>query len=427
MQSPVNTIECESISAMMLTAKDVERVTMPRIVLTVLIFIIYPRNLMSLFSKISLCLSLAFASVTHAAVIVPSAPQLDATAYVLMDADSGKILVEKNADQKLPPASLTKMMTSYVAAHELELGNVAEDVLVPISVKAWRKKGSRMFVREGTQVPLIDLLRGIIIQSGNDASVAVAEYFSGSEEAYAGWMNQYAERFGMVNTQFKNATGWPAEGHFSSARDMATLSLRIIKDHPTYYPLYAEKYFEYNNIRQPNRNKLLWRDPSVDGLKTGHTDEAGYCLAASALKDGTRFIAVVMGTRSEEARARETQKLLAYGFRYFETHKLYSAAEQLQSQKVWLGEQEEVKLGVADELFLTLPRGAKGELQVDILTDEFIEAPIKQGQAVGTITISMGDEVQSELPLVALEAVEEAGFFGKLIGKIKLFFAKLFA
>ena len=284
-----------------------------------------------------------------------------------------------------------------------------------------------MFVREGTQVPLIDLLRGIIVQSGNDASVAVAEYFSGSEDAYAEWMNQYAERFGMTNTQFKNATGWPAKGHYSSAGDMARLALRIIKDHPEYYQLYAEKYFEYNNIRQPNRNKLLWRDPSVDGLKTGHTDEAGFCLAASAVKDGTRFIAVVMGTRSEEARARETQKLLAYGFRYFETHKLYDAGQGLQTKQVWLGANDQIRLGVADELYLTLPRGAKGELQIDILSDEFLEAPIKQGQVMGTVTVRMADKVQAELPLVALEDVEDAGFFGRLIGKIKLFFAKLFA
>lgn len=382
---------------------------------------------MRLFKRLFSVLAASLSLSVSAAVIVPSAPQLDASAYVLMDADSGRILVEKNADQRVPPASLTKMMTSYIAVHELALGNTEEQTLVPISVKAWRKKGSRMFVREGTQVPMIDLLRGIIVQSGNDASAAVAEYFSGSEEAYAEWMNQYAERFGMTNSQFKNATGWPAEGHYSTAGDMAKLALHIVKDHPKYYSLYAEKYFEYNKIRQPNRNKLLWRDPTVDGLKTGHTEEAGYCLAASAVRDGTRFIAVVMGTRSEEARARETQKLLAYGFRYFETHKLYSAEDELQTKKVWLGEQEQVRLGVAEDLHLTLPRGAKGELQIDMLSDEFIEAPIAKGQAIGTLIVRMGDEVQAELALVALEDVEEAGFIGRLIGKIKLFFAKLFA
>lgn len=364
---------------------------------------------------------------SFASVIIPAPPQLNASAYVLMDADSGRILVEKNSAMRLPPASLTKMMTSYVAVHELALGNVSADVPVPVSVNAWRKRGSRMFIREGTQVRLIDLLRGIIVQSGNDASVAVAEYFSGSEEAYAKWMNQYAERFGMTNTHFVNATGWPAEGHYSSAGDIARLALRIIKDHPAYYSLYAEKYFEYNNIRQPNRNKLLWRDPTVDGLKTGHTDEAGFCLAASAIRDGTRFIAVVMGTRSEEARARETQKLLAYGYRYYETHKLYEANVGMQKKKIWLGAEQEVQLGLADELFLTLPRGAKGELEIDMLSDEFIEAPIEEGQVLGKLVVRMQGETQAERALIALNGVNEASFFSRLWGQIKLFFARLFA
>jgi serine-type D-Ala-D-Ala carboxypeptidase (penicillin-binding protein 5/6) len=376
---------------------------------------------------VSVMISAITASAVQAEVIVPKAPDLDARAYVLMDADSGRILVEHNADERLPPASLTKMMTSYIAVHELELGNVTEQTQVPISVKAWRKGGSKMFVREGTEVALIDLLRGIIVQSGNDASVAVAEYFAGSEEAFAGWMNQYAERFGMTNTHFENATGWPAEGHLSTAGDIAKLALHIVKDHPHYYKLYAEKYYEYNDIRQPNRNKLLWRDPSVDGLKTGHTDEAGFCLAASAVRDNTRLIAVVMGTRSEEARARETQKLLAYGFRYYETRKVYNAEEVLQTNPVWLGKTETADIGLEKELYLTLPRGMKGELEVNILTDEFLEAPIVKGQVVGTLTVSMEGEVQAERPLIALSDVEEAGFFGRLWGSIKLFFARLFA
>ncbi|PIQ40626.1 MAG: serine-type D-Ala-D-Ala carboxypeptidase [Thalassolituus sp. CG17_big_fil_post_rev_8_21_14_2_50_53_8] len=376
---------------------------------------------------VSVMISAITASAVQAEVIVPKAPDLDASAYVLMDADSGRVLVEHNADERLPPASLTKMMTSYIAVHELELGNVTEQTQVPISVKAWRKGGSKMFVREGTEVALIDLLRGIIVQSGNDASVAVAEYFAGSEEAFAGWMNQYAERFGMTNTHFENATGWPAEGHLSTAGDIAKLALHIVKDHPHYYKLYAEKYYEYNDIRQPNRNKLLWRDPSVDGLKTGHTDEAGFCLAASAVRDNTRLIAVVMGTRSEEARARETQKLLAYGFRYYETRKVYNAEEVLQTNPVWLGKTETADIGLEKELYLTLPRGMKGELEVNILTDEFLEAPIVKGQVVGTLTVSMEGDVQAERPLIALSDVEEAGFFGRLWGSIKLFFARLFA
>ncbi|MDK2778757.1 MAG: D-alanyl-D-alanine carboxypeptidase [Pseudomonadota bacterium] len=375
--------------------------------------------LLLIFSVVSMAAS--------AAVIVPKAPDLDASAYILLDAESGAVLVEHNADERLPPASLTKLMTSYIAVHELELGNVSENTMVPISEKAWRKGGSKMFVRVGTEVPLIDLLRGIIVQSGNDASVAVAEYFAGSEDAYAGWMNQFAERFGMSNSHFVNATGWPADNHYTTARDLATLSLRIIKDHPHYYSLYAEKYYEYNDIRQPNRNKLLWRDPSVDGLKTGHTEAAGYCLAASAVRENTRLVAVVMGTRSEEARARETQKLLAYGFRYYETRKVYDGGEVLQTNPVWLGAADSVNVGVEDQLYLTLPRGMKGELEVSMTTDEFIEAPVSKGQVVGTLTLSMDGEVQAERPLIALNDVEEAGFFGRLWGSIKLFFARMFS
>lgn len=364
---------------------------------------------------------------TQAAVIVPNPPSLDAKAYILLDATSGRVLVEHNADERIAPASLTKMMTSYVAIHELSQGNIDEQVQIPISVKAWRMGGSKMFVREGTQVPLIDLLRGIVVQSGNDASVAVAEYLSGSEEAYAGWMNQYAERFGMTNTNFENVTGWPADNHYSSARDMAILSLHIIKDHPKYYPLYAEKYYEYNKIRQPNRNTLLWRDPSVDGLKTGHTDEAGYCLAASAKRDDTRLIAVVMGARSDNARSTETQKLLAYGFRYFETRQVYDAGQVLETAKVWMGKEEQVELAVEDTVNLTVPRGMKGELNVSVRTVSTLKAPITQGQELGRLVISDNDEVLADVPLVAKQDVLEAGFFGRLWDSIRLFFASLFA
>ena len=371
-----------------------------------------------------LCLFLISGFTMAATVIVPRAPELNAEAFILMDAESGHVLVEKNADKQLPPASLTKMMTSYIAVHELEAGNVSDTTQVPISVKAWKKGGSKMWVREGTEVAMIDLLRGIIIQSGNDASVAVAEYFAGAEDAFADWMNQYALDMGMNNTQFRNATGWPEDGHYSSARDLATLSLHIINDHPDYYGLYSEKSFKFNGIDQPNRNTLLWRDDSVDGLKTGHTEEAGFCLAASALRDGTRLIAVVMGTRSENARAQETQKLLAYGFRYFETHKLYSAADVLGNRDVWLGEQKQVQLGIAEDLYLTLPRGTKGDLDVDLVTEEYIQAPIKAGQVLGTLSVSKDGETIAERPLIAVDAVEEAGLVGRLMGKIQLFFIK---
>ncbi|MDO6681808.1 D-alanyl-D-alanine carboxypeptidase family protein [Oceanobacter sp. 5_MG-2023] len=376
------------------------------------------RYLLSLF----LYLSAACAS---AAIIVPKAPDLDARAFILIDAESGNVLVEHNADETLPPASLTKMLTSYIAVHELVTGNVTDDTMVPISVNAWKKGGSKMFVREGTEVSLIDLLRGIIVQSGNDASVAVAEYFAGSEDAFADWMNQYAIKLGMTNSHFMNATGWPAEEHHSTARDIATLAWHIIKDHPAYYGLYSEKYFEYNDIRQPNRNKLLWRDDSVDGLKTGHTEAAGFCLAASAVRDDMRLIAVVMGTRSDDARARETQKLLAYGFRYFQTHKLYSANDVLEQRKVWLGQQDQIDLGVKDDLYLTVPRGTEGDLDVELNTDEYIKAPIAAGDMVGTLVVRKDGEVIEERPLIAISAVEESGLVGQLMGEIEMFFTRL--
>ncbi|WP_301179226.1 D-alanyl-D-alanine carboxypeptidase family protein [Thalassolituus sp. UBA3500] len=382
---------------------------------------------MYLFRLFISALLFSFSSLTLAAVIIPKPPVLDATAYILMDADSGEVLVEHNSGERLPPASMTKMMTSYIAVHEIIEGNVTEDTMVPISVTAWKKGGSKMWVREGTEVKMIDLLRGIIVQSGNDASIAVAEYFAGSESAFAGWMNQYAQEFGMFDTNFENATGWPAEGHLTTARDLALLAKHIIKDHPTYYGLYAEKYFEYNDIRQPNRNKLLWRDPSVDGLKTGHTEEAGYCLAASAKRDNTRLIAVVMGTRSEEARARETQKLLGYGFRYFETHKLYSKGDVLATEKVWLAKQDTIDLVVAEDIYMTLPRGSRDELVAEVVSPDYPEAPLSAGQGVGTLTLKMGEEELGKHDLVAATDIEESGFFGRLIGSIKLFFVRLFA
>jgi D-alanyl-D-alanine carboxypeptidase (penicillin-binding protein 5/6) len=358
-------------------------------------------------------------------VIIPKSPVINATAYVLMDAASGEILVQKNADKQLPPASMTKMMTSYLATHELALGNLSEQDQVPISIKAWKMGGSKMFIREGRDVALIDLIRGIVIQSGNDASIAVSEYVAGSEDAFVDLMNQHAQRMGMANTEFKNATGWPAKGHVSSALDMAMLAQAIINDHPEYYALYKEKYFEFNKIRQPNRNKLLWRDPSVDGLKTGHTEEAGYCLTASAQRDGMRLIAVVMGTNSENARATETQKLLTYGFRYFETYRLYEAGATIKTLPVWYGEETEFDIGLNKDLHITIARGSKEHLQVETLTNEFIEGPLNTGEIQGTLTIRLEDKVLAERSLVALNDVTEAGFFSRLWDGIKLFFIKL--
>jgi len=357
--------------------------------------------------------------------LIPAPPSISASSYLLIDAHSGEVLVENNPDQKLPPASLTKMMTSYIATHELDKGNVNLADKVRVSIKAWKTPGSRMYIREGTYVTLEDLLRGIIIQSGNDASVAVAEYLAGSEDAFAGLMNQHAKRLGMTGTNFVNATGLPDENHYMTASDLAKMARSIIVDHPTYYPIYSEKAFTYNNIRQPNRNKLLSRDASVDGLKTGHTEEAGYCLVASAVRDGMRLIAVVMSTDSEEARATETQKLLTYGFRFYETHKLYSARQSLNEAKVWGGKADVFDLGVSEDLYITIPRGQHAALSASLDIDKQIMAPIQQGSSFGNVTIQLHDQVIVQKPLVALQSVDQAGFFKRFWDRIVLFFLSL--
>ena len=359
--------------------------------------------------------------------IIPKPPSLAASSYILIDANSGKVLVEKDADRVLPPASLTKMMTSYVVTEELAYGNIQEEETVRISVKAWKAEGSRMFIQEGKNVSIKDLLKGVIIQSGNDASIALAEHISGSEDAFADVMNQYAAQLGMVNTHYNNATGLPSNGHHSSARDLSKLAKHIIYDHAEYYPLYKEKAFTYNNIEQNNRNRLLFQDPSVDGLKTGHTEEAGYCLVASAQKKGMRLISVVMGTRSDSARASESQKLLTYGFRYFESHELYGQQETLQTAPVWLGETEELALGVKDGAVITIPRGQKGNLSIEYSVDEVVKAPISKGVEYGQIKVSLDGEILIEKPLVALHDIKEAGFFARLWDYIKLFFYSLFS
>ncbi|MGI1679128.1 MAG: D-alanyl-D-alanine carboxypeptidase [Cellvibrionaceae bacterium] len=360
-------------------------------------------------------------SVNAAPVIIPSPPQLAASGYLLIDASTGKVLVEKNADQPLPPASLTKMMTSYIVSGEIARGNVQEDTPVNISVKAWKMGGSKMFVREGTRVPLKDLLRGVIIQSGNDASVALAEHIAGSEEGFVDIMNQQAMLLGMASTNFENATGWPAEGHRTTARDLSILAKALINDYPEHYAIYSEKYFEYNGINQANRNKLLFRDPNVDGLKTGHTEEAGYCLVSSAKKDDMRLISVVMGARSEDARAAESQKLLTYGFRYYQTHKLYSVADTLSDVKIWKGKTDQLALGVAEDILVTIPRGVEENLNAQMHLGTILEAPVKAGQELGRVTVDLNGEKILDVPLVAKQAVEQAGFFARLIDSIKLF------
>ncbi|MCQ4346232.1 D-alanyl-D-alanine carboxypeptidase [Pseudomonas stutzeri] len=384
-------------------------------------------NITTLVHRVFLLALLVLAPAAWAAApVVPAPPQLAAKAWLLMDADSGNVLVEQNADERLPPASLTKLMTAYIATLEINRGQIGEQDMVPISERAWRTGGSRMFVKVNTQVSMSDLLHGIIIQSGNDASVAVAEYIAGSEDAFADLMNTTAGKLGMANSQFMNSTGLPHPEHFSSARDMAILARAIIREDPAHYAIYAQKEFLWNNIKQPNRNLLLWRDKTVDGLKTGHTEEAGYCLVASAVRDGQRLIAVVFGTSSEQARAAETQKLLTYGFRFFETRQFYAKGAELTQAPVWKGAARQLRAGLADDLTLTLPRGQMDKLQASMSLQPMIEAPVAAGQEVGRVEVRLGETVVHSAPLVALEAVEEGGFFRRLWDSIRLFFYGLF-
>ena len=369
---------------------------------------------------------LTVAPTVWAAQILPSAPQLAAKSYMLMDAASGEVLVEHNGDERLPPASLTKLMTAYIATLEIQKGQISDNDMVTVSEKAWRTGGSRMFIQVNTQVSVDDLLHGIIIQSGNDASVAMAEHIAGSEEAFADMMNSTAQRLGMSNTHFVNATGLPHPEHYSSANDMAKLARAIIYEDPAHYAIYAQKEFFWNNIKQPNRNLLLWRDKTVDGLKTGHTEEAGYCLVASAVRDNMRLISVVFGTDSEQARAAETQKLLTYGFRFFETRTFYQKGTELDEAQVWKGQQSKLKAGLAQDLTMTLPRGQVEKLQAVMSFNGTLTAPIQQGDVIGKVEVKLDDKVVRSTDLVALETVEEGGLFRRFWDSIRLFFYSLF-
>lgn len=359
--------------------------------------------------------------------IIPAAPQLAASSWILMDAHSGRVLAEHNPDERLPPASLTKLMTAYLVERELDRGTISLTDMVNISERAWRTGGSKMFIEVGDRVSVNDLLHGIIIVSGNDASVAMAEHLAGGEAPFADLMNQHATRLGMHNTNFQNATGLPGDNHYSSARDMALLSQYIINDYPEHYAIYSQRTFSFGGIDQPNRNRLLWRDPTVDGLKTGWTTEAGYGLVASAKRDDMRLVSVVMGTSSEEARAQETQKLLSYGFRFYETMKLYERGAVLATPRVWGGEANELRVGVNEEVFMTLPRNRNEELRARLNLNDDLQAPVAVGDEVGTLEVYLGEEVVGERRLVALENVEEGGLFKRFFDQVKRFFSGLFS
>ncbi|MCY4343865.1 MAG: D-alanyl-D-alanine carboxypeptidase, partial [Gammaproteobacteria bacterium] len=370
--------------------------------------------------------SLVAASAVQGASVVPAPPNLSSASYLVIDADTGKVIAERNSRESMPPASLTKVMTGYVAAGEIEGGRIALNDKVSVSVNAWRTPGSRMFIQEGTEVSVEDLLRGIIIQSGNDASVALAEHIAGSEAAFADMMNRQAAELGMVNSNFRNATGLPAEDHYTTAWDLAALTRAYIQQFPENYALNSERSFTYNDIEQPNRNRLLWRDRTVDGVKTGYTKAAGYCLLASAEREGMRLISVVMGADNDAHRVQESQMLLSYGFRFFETKRLYEADAPLESAEVWYGQADAVELGVAAPVTITFPRGHYDQVAVEMTLPEVIEAPIRAGDALGELRVSVNEETLHSGPLIALSDVAEAGIFAQLGDYLTLLFRRIF-
>ncbi|HLB30726.1 MAG TPA: D-alanyl-D-alanine carboxypeptidase family protein [Gammaproteobacteria bacterium] len=349
-----------------------------------------------------------------AATAVPAPPRINAAAYLVSDFNSGELLVAENVDVKMEPASLTKIMTVYVVAAEIASGNIKLDDQVLVSETAWRMEGSRMFIEVGKRISVHDLLLGAVIQSGNDASVALAEHVAGSEEVFAGLMNQHAERLGMKNSHFTNSTGLPHEEHYTTARDMARLAAALIRDFPDIYAMHSIKEFSFNNIRQINRNRMLWWDETVDGIKTGHTENAGYCLVTSAVRDGMRLISVVAGAESDNSRAKGTQSILNYGFRFFETRRIYPAGAEVSTVKIWKGASEQLRLGVAEDLYLTVPRGRYDELDAIITPEETITAPIEAGAVKGAIRISLEGKLLAEHPLRALESVPEGTLFKRL-------------
>jgi len=354
-------------------------------------------------------------AITHAANNIPAAPALAAKGYVLLDFNSGQVIAENESMQRMEPASLTKMMSTYVISNELKAGNITLEDKVTISKKAWRMPGSRMFVEVGKQVSVEKLLKGIIIQSGNDATVAMAEFIAGGEDAFASLMNNYAKQLGMNSTHFVNSTGLPDAEHYTTPHDMAILGSALIRDFPEHYKWYAIKKFTFNNITQYNRNKLLWRDKSVDGIKTGHTEAAGFCLVSSGVRDDMRLVAVVLGTKSDSARIQESQKILNYGFRFYRSHKLYDANTEISKTDIWKGVADTVSLGLLKDLYVTIPRGQYKQLKPSINFESIIEAPINKHAVLGNLQVKIGDRIIAERSLVALHEIEQGGLWKRLV------------
>ena len=373
-----------------------------------------------------LLIPLLLTNILYAQSFVPDAPELDLKSYILIEPNTNTVIAEFNSDSEIEPASMTKIMTSYVVADQIANDLISLDDQVLISEKAWRMEGSKMFIEAGKKVSVSDLLKGIIIQSGNDASVAIAEYAGGTERGFVDLMNAYAGSLSMNNTIFKNSTGLPDENHFSSAKDLATLTSDFIKKFPDIYSLYKEKQFTFNNIKQLNRNKLLWRDDSSDGVKTGHTEAAGYCLVGSAKRGDMRLITVVAGSDSDNNRFLASQRLLEYGFRFFATQKVLNANQEYKNINIWGGLEKSVSLGVLEDISITLPRTSFKDLTINYNYINNIQAPIEIGQTIGTLEIVSSDKVVFSTELVALQSIKSKGFFGRLWSKFVLWIFSLF-
>ena len=376
------------------------------------------RNIFILFIFLSAYLTSAIAAPS----LIPAPPRVNAKAYLLIDHNSGHILAEHNADNKIEPASLTKLMTAYVVLFEIKRGGISLEDEVKISEKAWRMRGSRMFVKVNSLVSVKELLKGLIIQSGNDASVALAEHIASNEASFVELMNQHADRLNMNATHFNNSTGWPDNNHFTTARDLAKLSRAIIRDFPEHYSWYKIKKYTHNNITQPNRNRLLWLDDRVDGLKTGHTEAAGYCLISSAQQNSTRLISIVTGTNRDDARIAASRKLLNYGFRFFETTLIHKANTEITNMRVWKGEKQQLSLGINKDLYITTPKGLREKIKNNVKIEAMIEAPVTQGQAYGKLSIMLGKKQLAAHELIALSTINEGGIWRKLSDNIQLMF-----
>lgn len=371
---------------------------------------------------ITLALVIAWSTPAGANTIIPAAPSIASPSYLLIEHFSNQVLLEHQADQPREPASLTKLMTAYVVFQEIKANRIHLQDQVAISERAWRATGSRTFIEVGKKVPLENLLLGMIIQSGNDASIALAEHVAGSEDVFTGLMNQRASELNMSSSHFVNATGLPDPSHLSSARDLAKLAQALLRDFPEYYKWYSQKEFSYNEITQQNRNRLLWQDATVDGLKTGHHQSAGYCLVASSLRDNMRLITVVLGAKSENSRIEETQKLFNYGFRFFETHRLYGANEPLTNVEIFKGALNQLPMGLGEALYVTIPRGKYPNLAAAIKLPPVITAPAALGQKFGSVTVTLDGAPIADRPLIALETVQEGGVVDRLVDEVRLMF-----